>query len=334
MLKTFKKILIYNSGGGLGDAIQLIPLIISLKKGFQQAELFYLGSHTNHFDNKLKEYNLKISTLDLNLNYFGFRWWHLLKVKKIIQKKKINTFDLVIDLQSKIRNTIILKQIPCRYFYSSTFNYMLCSKDVNRLNFKKPNNEEDGIQSLILNLKVFLNYKFETLKFSINNIDIKYKTEAEKLLPEKNYIGFSITQGNKYRKKSWEIINFIELAKKYISVGKKAVFFIEKSEVDLIDQIKAKLPDSLFPEHKSEIACPALVTTLASRLEGAVTIDNGIMHMIGLTKIPMIILFGPTNSKKFAPRGSNITIIDSKEIYKSEDVNKITVQDVIKKINF
>ena len=98
--------LMYNSGGGLGDAIQLIPLIISLKKGFQQAELFYLGSHANHFDNKLKEYNLKISTLDLNLNYFGFRWWHLLKVKKIIQKKKINTFDLVIDLQSKILTKI------------------------------------------------------------------------------------------------------------------------------------------------------------------------------------------------------------------------------------
>jgi ADP-heptose:LPS heptosyltransferase len=102
----------------------------------------------------------------------------------------------------------------------------------------------------------------------------------------------------------------------------------------LINHIKTELPDSLFPEHRSEIACPALVTTLASRLEGAITIDNGVMHMIGLTKIPMIVLFGPTNSKKFAPDGSNIEIIDSKVIYKSEDINKITVQDVLKKINF
>jgi ADP-heptose:LPS heptosyltransferase len=58
------------------------------------------------------------------------------------------------------------------------------------------------------------------------------------------------------------------------------------------------------------------------------------MHMIGLAKIPMIILFGPTNSKKFTPLGSSIEIIDSKEIYKSENINKITVQDVLKKNNF
>jgi hypothetical protein len=43
----------------------------------------------------------------------------------------------------------------------------------------------------------------------------------------------------------------------------------------------------------------------------------------------MIILFGPTNSEKFAPKRSNILILDSKEMYNSEDINKITVEDVI-----
>ena len=43
------------------------------------------------------------------------------------------------------------------------------------------------------------------------------------------------------------------------------------------------------------------VTALASRLNTAVTIDNGIMHMMALSNIPMIVLFGPTNSEKFAP---------------------------------
>ena len=36
---------------------------------------------------------------------------------------------------------------------------------------------------------------------------------------------------------------------------------------------------------------------MATRLEKAISIDNGIMHMIGLANIPMIVLFGPTNSK-------------------------------------
>ena len=83
-----KKILLYNSGGGLGDSIQLFPLLISLKNHFRKAKFFYLGAHTNHFNGKLKEYNIRTETVDLGLNYFGFRWWHILIAKKRILKKK------------------------------------------------------------------------------------------------------------------------------------------------------------------------------------------------------------------------------------------------------
>ena len=115
-----KQILIYNSGGGLGDSIQLISLILSLQNHFKKTKFFYLGAHTNHFQGKLKEFNIKIDTLDLDLKYFGFRWWHLLFVKKNFKKKNFNKFDLIIDLQSKVRNSLILKNIPHDHFYSNT----------------------------------------------------------------------------------------------------------------------------------------------------------------------------------------------------------------------
>ena len=82
-----KKILIYNSGGGLGDSIQLIPLILSLQNHYKRSEFFYLGAHPNHFQDKLKEFNIKLKTLELGLKYFGFRWWHLFFVKKNYKKK-------------------------------------------------------------------------------------------------------------------------------------------------------------------------------------------------------------------------------------------------------
>ena len=77
-----KKILLYNSGGGLGDSIQLFSTILSLQKHFTPSAFFYLGAHENHFNGKLKEFNINIKTLDLGIKYFGFRWWHLLVVKK------------------------------------------------------------------------------------------------------------------------------------------------------------------------------------------------------------------------------------------------------------
>ena len=58
-----KKILIYNSGGGLGDSIQIIPLILSLKNHYRRSNIFYLGAHSNHFDGKLKEYLITIFIL-------------------------------------------------------------------------------------------------------------------------------------------------------------------------------------------------------------------------------------------------------------------------------
>ena len=123
-----KNILIYNSGGGLGDSIQLIPLILSLKNHYKRSNLSYLGAHSNHFKGKLKEYNIKIETLDLNLKYFGFRWWHLFFTRKNFIKNNEFKFDLIIDLQSKFRNSFILKRVPHLNFYSTTFNNLFATK--------------------------------------------------------------------------------------------------------------------------------------------------------------------------------------------------------------
>ena len=125
-----EKILIYNSGGGLGDSIQLFPLILSLKSHFKKTKFYYLGAHENHFSGKLKEYNIQLETLELGLQYFGFRWWHLFFAHKKVTKKGYGKFDLIIDLQSKFRNTFILKKIPHKLFYSSTFNGFFSSRKI------------------------------------------------------------------------------------------------------------------------------------------------------------------------------------------------------------
>ena len=313
-----EKILIYNSGGGLGDSIQLFPLILSLKSHFKKTKFYYLGAHENHFSGKLKEYNIQLDTLELGLQYFGFRWWHLFFTNNRATKKGYGKFDLIIDLQSKFRNTFILKKIPHKLFYSSTFNGFFSSRKIKSYS-----------SNHLENLSLFLEEDVIELQFKVNKLPKEILSEAKKLLPNSNYVGFSITQGNEYRKKSWSIYKFTALANKILSKNKIPVFFIEKDKIDLIEKIKNQVPTAIFPELNSKLACPALVTALASRLNTAVSIDNGIMHMLALSNIPMIVLFGPTNSKKFAPKNKFTHILDSKVLHKSKNINSIEVDEVL-----
>ena len=81
-----KKILIYNSGGGLGDPIQLFPLLISLKSHFRKSKFFYLETHKS-LQWKIKRIQHNFESFDLGLKYFGFRWWHIFFAKKDHLKK-------------------------------------------------------------------------------------------------------------------------------------------------------------------------------------------------------------------------------------------------------
>ena len=121
-------------------------------------------------------------------------------------------------------------------------------------------------------------------------------------------------------------------ARNYLIKFEKALN-ASKENIEIINQIKSKVPNSLFPEHDSDLACPALVTALSSRLEKGISIDNGVMHMMSLAKVPMIVLFGPTNSEKFAPNHDNAVILDSNKLYKTNDMSKIKIEDLIKHIN-
>ena len=304
-----KKLLIYNSGGGIGDSIQLFPLILSLENLFKKSEIYYLGAHENHYLGKLKEYNIKVKTLDLGLKYFGFRWWHFLVAKRNFLKLKLDEFDLILDCQSKFRNTIILKQIPSKSFYSPTFNSIFCS-------------------GLGQPAKEFWSGLKKT-DYDIKKISRKYFDESVRLLPGKNYIGFSLTQGNVYRKKEWTLNKVIKVSEELVKNNKIPVFLIEEKNQELKNKIKDSIPSALFPEHETSLNSPALVTCLGTRMDLVITIDNGIMHMLSLSKVPMISLFGPTDPLKFAPKYKNSKVLDSKKIYKSKNVSDITVEDVL-----
>ena len=322
------KILIFCDSPFLGDNIRLFNLITTLQASIEDCDLWYLGSNQfNPIPGVLKDYNIKIQTLPMTIKNFGSEWEHILKARAEVKKTQKKDFDLVIHLGSNFKQTMVLRQIPSRYFYASTWGFLFCSRWGK---YQKTKNDPTVIAS---NLAYMLNRKIPITPYSIKRIDERLYQEAKKLLPKDNYVGFAITQGHPTRKKTWSLDHFIHIANEVSFRGDQPVFLVERSHQDVIKTIKKEVPGALFPELESSHACPALVTTLALRMKMAISIDCGVMHMIGLANIPMIVLFGPTSAEKFAPRIDQIQVLESQVLYQSPDIDKITVDDVTREMD-
>ena len=315
------KILIYNNSPQIGDNIRLFNLINTLNSSIHNCELWYLGSSDyDLFSGALKSYNLTIRRAPQNLLPKRSLWDNILQKIDVMPPAP---FDLVINLGSNFYETMQIRQIPTKYFFSSTWGFLFCSR--------YGNYQKHKVDPTIIvgNIEKMLDISIPVKPYSIDSIDQALYQEAKRLLPNKHYIGFAVTQGHPTRKKSWSIDKFINIANEVVFRGYTPVFLIEKSYQKIIDHIQKEVPDALFPEQQTKMGSPALVTALAQRLEAAVSIDCGIMHMIGLAKIPMVVLFGPTDPKKLAPRIESIQILDSKVMLDSEDTDDIPQEAVI-----
>ena len=91
--KMINNILLYNSGGGIGDSLQILPLINTLQSEFKNTKFYYLSAHENHFNSTLKDLNCEIESLNLRIKYFGFRWWHALIIKKKIKQLEYEKYN-------------------------------------------------------------------------------------------------------------------------------------------------------------------------------------------------------------------------------------------------
>jgi ADP-heptose:LPS heptosyltransferase len=324
-----KKILIYNSGGGIGDTIQIINLLVSLHEHYTDHEIYLLQAHQNNlFENTLKELNLNfVKKTPIKLMYFGFRLKHYFQLNSLIKENNI-FFDIIIDLQSKLRNTIILKKIPHNIFISSTFNNFFLQPKI-----KIDNKEKNIIYRIANYIKVLNDNKFILKKYNINLIKKLYFDEANRLLPSNKYVGISITQGNLYREKKLPLSYIVDVAKYLLSINKKPVFLIEKKHFKLKEELESKLKDIIFPEFNSNLNDPCLLILLAKRMDYAISIDNGVMHLLSLANIPMITIFGPTSSDKFAPKENNIKILSSQKLFNSKNVNLISPKIIIEQID-
>jgi len=333
LLKNIKNVLLYNSGGGLGDSLLMIPLIQWLKDYYQLSEIHYIQNGIQkHFETSLKDFNNGfVHTIDfLPENYAFFNltriknYTHFKFGKQILEKIGIKKFDLIIDTQTRVNNSLVLKSIPHKYFVSPACRFLLSKPKKFIYNSKHVCGRIFDYFKKILNTNI-------SVPTELNYLQEKYLDQASKLFKNDNkYVGFSITAGHPTRKKEISLKTIVEVANYFSDKNFIPTFFIEEKHEDKINTIKAMVKNSYFPEHfvKSSLRNPFLVIAMGKKLHSAISINNGIMHMFGLAGTRTAVFFDE-NSDKFKPLNDNKSKIYCSSKSNNKKTKDLTSEDVI-----
>ena len=301
--KSKKNILIYVGLDLLGDALLKIPFLIVLKEHFPNAKVtWFAGKGTSIFNGSLHPLSKGLITKIQDTPKYGSSF---LDIFKKIEHKR---YDIIIDTQKRLLTTLLLKRFKTHIFISPCSKFLFSD-------LVPQNPTERNLSSQLINLvEIFCN-KNISYKNNINIINSRR---------------IAICPGASVIWKRWPIENFIQVAKHLVMEKFIPVFILGPQERDLERSLIRE-----FPKKKIIIALshdPLKTIQISKSCMAGISNDTGCGHLIASSGIPVLTLFGPTDSEKFSPLGNEKnTSISSQIIFKSKNIDTIPVNLVLKR---
>lgn len=322
-LKKSPKILIYVGLDLIGDGLMKLSFLKALRGLYPNAHITWCaGKGKTVFATTLAP--IAKGFLDEvyeNISY-GSSFLDFLKAPPF----KGQYFDIIIDTQSRVKTTLLIKRLRHNIFISEAFNFSFSDKKPSK-NTSRPLHLQERLLNLV---KILNNNKELELKKISLKIPQQEEQLAKKLLPGKTYIG--LIPGAGVRRKCWPVDRYIDLANRIKKRGFFPVFILGPQEKDLEGILKEKAPFALFPlQDKLVDTPPSLFLTMAigKRLLAAVANDCGAGHILACVDTPLVSLFGPTNARKFSPFTSHLTLLEAQN-WGGTEMDRIPIEAVEK----
>jgi len=298
-------ILIIRSGG-IGDVLMTTPLIRTIKSKYPESKIDYL---TGNWSKDALEGNKDINEVISFDDEIIFKK-KLLKVFGLIKSLKKKEYDLCFVLDKSWHWGVFayLSNVGFRIGFDR-FNEGFA----NNLNVLYDGSKYEldyymaiagllGIKKADKNMLLYLSEKDKKFgdDFLLNN-NLKNKT----------LIGIAAggaeNPGQKMHVKRWPKEKYIEFVKLILKEKKNAavLLFGGKNDTALNESI-VKETDKIRTYNLAGKTTIKQAAALMRKCKVFVTHDSGTMHMAAAVKVPLIVLFGATNPKRFAPRGSMV----------------------------
>ena len=302
-----KTILVYVGADLVGDGLMKLPFVRALRHAFPAARISWVaGKGTSAYAHELAP--LVAGLLDEVIERAGFD-----RPLRSILRRPLGgrRFDLVIDTQRGVAATLLLRRVRHGAFITGAADFRLSDRRPRR-GYRRP----ASMVGQMLDLLELAGGGAASFGAPLE-LDRAVIAAARRALPEGPvYIGFAPGAGGKH--KCWPVANFIALAKEQAGLGRVPVFILGPEEAGWAADLGRAVPGALFaapPDAATPGVSPSPAFTIAAALclKAAVANDSGAGHMIAAADVPLISLFGPTPSAKFAPSTPALTIIAAQD---------------------
>lgn len=234
--------------------------------------------------------------------------------RELIGPKPLNgrAFDLVIDTQRGPLATLVLRRIPHRRFISPAARFLFSD----RRPAGKPRTR-DMLRQMLDLLELAAGCEVPTPPDNLIAVPDDVAAAARAVVPA-DRVCVGLAPGAGGRHKCWPLERFIEVARGQEAAGRQPVFLLGPAESAWVEDLRAAVPGALFPLQDAGLVgargLTPFVTIAVCRAMGVtVCNDAGVGHLAAASGAPVVLLYGPTSPRKFAPLSSRRRIVQAQD---------------------
>lgn len=320
-MRAHPDVLVYVGVDLVGDGLIKLPFIQALRGAYPSGTITWLaGRGPSVFGSVLAP--LVVGLLDEVVDHPGQQHKMAWRERPSLRKRK---FDIIFDTQRGVLTTLALRRMRPGLFLSGSANFLLSDRRPTR-NHARPL----AVVQQLLQLLELATGQSQTTQPALR-LDAAMTDLAERLLPRgPAYV--AIAPGAGGRNKIWPVANFIDVAQSLASSGYVPVWLLGPDELPLYEQLRSVPCSAQFPLQNPAVMAygfrPDLTIAVAAQCLAGLANDSGCGHMMAVSDIPVVRLFGPTDPAKFA-HSSKRSIVISALDWGTDSMNSIPVEAVL-----
>lgn len=287
----------------LGDSFFKLHLIWALKRAYPEEKITWIVSEGDT-PYRGKMARIAAPLLDRIIPHAGLR--HPLRAA-LGRLRALGPFSLAIDCRSN--NGVVLATrllLRADLYQAATPGYLFCSRR------PRGSRSPHKLRRLMALVEAVTGCPID------NTGDIPLPPEvtaaAAALLPEDpRHVGLAPGASNPHR--TWPLENYVTLARWIMEQGWRPVFLLGPFERNVLAPLRAALPHALFPGCDEMAPSGDVEVSLAvsRRLAAAVGHDTGTSHLMAAAGTPLVTLFGPSDSRIWAPHARRAVILRARD---------------------